>query len=221
MIYRRPSHLIFDCDGVVVDTRGLIAAAIHECLTAEGLEIEHETVRLHYAGKCALEMQDQAAAALGRPMPNGWVEALRANIFRWVKGGTRQVRDAAAAIQKLQAAGIRLTAVCTGSNDQLTVALGNAGMLGFFTPRLFSAEVFGRDVHHQELFAFASRVSGIVRNQTIVVADNVAAITAAAELGMETVGFTADPHVDAAALAGAGATTFKEMAKLPDILRVR
>ncbi len=213
-------HVIFDLDGVLVDNAWVIAGCQAEALAALGIVLELAEVRRRYGGLSPAAMAGPVAAELGRPLPNGWVSQLEEAKGQWVKNNARAVVNAAQTVRLLQAKGVRTTAVSRAPLDQITVPLGMTGLLGLFTPRLYSAAMLERDDHHPGLYDLASRQSGIVRNQTAVVTSAPAAVRAAVATDLAVFALGMDPDVDEAALKAAGATLFYDLRALPRLLRL-
>lgn len=220
MLLVAPHHVIFDCDGVLVDTVGHVFACLAEALTEAGLALDGAAARRRFAARPLAAVMAEAEAELGRPLPEGWAERLREETLIRVKFRSRPIAHAGETLRMLSARNVRLSVVSPAPPERITVALGVAGLLKFLTPRLYSASMFDRDVHIPDLFAHAMRVAGIVPQRTAAIVDSVAAAEAARAAGATALGFTADPAVDAEGLAAAGAIVFKDMRKLAGQLRL-
>jgi beta-phosphoglucomutase-like phosphatase (HAD superfamily) len=213
-------HVLFDIDGVLIDNAWVIAGCQAEALAGIGIELPLNEVRRRYGGLSPAAMAGPVAAELGQPLPNGWVAQLEEAMGQWLKNNARAVMNAAETVSRLQAKGVRTTAVSRWPLDQITVPLGMAGLLGLFTPRLYSAAMLDRDDHHPGLFDLASRQSGIVRNQTALVTSAPDAVAAGIATDLAVFGLAADPDVDAEALKRAGAMLFYDLRALPKLLRL-
>ncbi|BCW88639.1 6-phosphogluconate phosphatase [Alphaproteobacteria bacterium SO-S41] len=220
MLIVPPLHVIFACDGVLIDSTWIIADCITEALAEIGLTLEPLEVRQRYAELPVSAVAGQAEAETGAPVPEGWAEQLAAEIQTRVKFRGRPVQHVADAVRKIQAKGVRTSVWSPAPPERITVPLGMTGLLYLFNPRLYSAGILERDDACPEILALTARISGIVPNRTVVVDSTVAGVAAAVAAGMTPFAYVGDRSTDAAGLAGAGATLVKDMRELPKALKL-
>ena len=210
--------VIFDCDGVLVDSEPISNRVLAEALTAEGLPTTLEEALAEYKGLLLSETVDRAEAKLGRALPVDWVaqyERARVEAFR---RELEPIPGAAAAVERVLATGLAVCVASQGklSKTQLTLTL--TGLLDLFPPEArFSAYSVPRGKPHPDLFLHAASVMEAEPSRCVVVEDTPIGVTAAVSAGMRALGFTADS--DEAALRHAGAEVlFSSLAELPALL---
>ena len=209
--------VIFDCDGVLVDSEPISNGVLARLLSAEGLPTTLAESRRNYQGLLLSEVVSSAEAKLGRPLPEGWLagyERERADAF---ESELRAVPGAAAAVRAVSAAGVGVCVASQGRLEKTWFTLGLTGLRGLFAEdALFSAESVPRGKPHPDLFLDAARVMGAEPGRCAVVEDPPSGVAAAVAAGMRALGFAAD--ADEEALADAGAEVFHALDALPSLL---
>lgn len=218
MPIRPPLHVIFDCDGVLVDSEPIANACLADALAAQGLTLEVAEVRRRYVGLSMASVIAAVEAELGRKLPEGWESALQAETFDRLRERVRPVPHVREAVEAIIARGVRVSVASSGSQKKMVLTLGTTGLLGLFNPRLLSADQVARGKPFPDLFETAARLSGIVPQNTVVIEDSVPGAQAGAAAHIRVFGYTGDPMSDAAGLKAAGATLFDDMRKLPGLL---
>lgn len=218
MLQRRPHHVIFDCDGVLVDSEPIANACLAEALAGEGLVLDVAEVRRRYVGLSMASVVAAVESELRRPLPEGWLDTLQTETFRQLREHVKPVPHVKAAVEAIVAKGVRVSVASSGSQRKMAVTLGTTGLLGLFNARLLSADQVTRGKPHPDLFLAAARLAGIVPQNTVVIEDSVPGAQAAAAAGMAAFGYAGDPVSDAEGLKAAGAVVFKDMRKLPGLL---
>ena len=211
--------VIFDCDGVLVDSEPISNRVLAEALTAEGLPTTLEEALTEYKGLLLSETVDRAEAKLGRALPSGWVagfERARVEAFR---RELEPIPGAAATVERVLAAGLAVCVASQGklSKTQLTLTL--TGLLDLFPPEArFSAYSVPRGKPHPDLFLHAASVMEAEPSRCVVVEDTPIGVVAAVSAGMRVLGYAAD-DADRAGLREAGAEVrFSSLAELPALL---
>ena len=213
--------VIFDCDGVLVDSEMIASRILAEELVGRGYPVTPEYCRAHFTGCSIATVMTTVAEAFGRPLPGDFPEILFA-------------RDAAAfdteltAIPGVEEAVRRLSvARCVGSSsspERIRNSLRVTGLLDLFEPHIFSAHMVERGKPAPDLFLFAARSMGVPPDAATVVEDSVLGVQAALAAGMAVLGFAGGGHAGpgyAERLKEAGApVVFEDMAELPALLGV-
>jgi HAD superfamily hydrolase (TIGR01509 family) len=211
--------VIFDCDGVLVDSESISNDVLAQMLTAEGLPTTLPEARRDYQGLLLTDVVARAEAKLGHPLPPDWLleyEHERAEAFR---RELEPVPGAAETVQRIAAAGIK---VCVASQGKLTkteLTLGLTGLRDLFPPdALFSAWLVSRPKPDPELFEHAAATMKAKPSTCVVVEDSPSGITAAVAARMRAIGYTADS--DEEALRHAGAETIHSLSELTTLLNL-
>ncbi len=212
-----PLLVIFDCDGVLVDSESLSNDVLAQMLTTEGLPTTLTEARRDYQGLLLAQVATQAEQKLGRSLPEDWLETFerqRAAVFR---RELRAVPGAAEAIEQITAAGLAVCVASQGKLQKTQLSLDLSGLRYLFADRaLFSAYHVPRGKPYPDLFLHAARTMGVQAADCVVVEDTPSGVSAAVSAGMPVFGFTADS--DETALRAAGAQTFHSLAELPALL---
>jgi HAD superfamily hydrolase (TIGR01509 family) len=186
--------LIFDCDGVLVDSEPLACAVQAPQLARAGLVITGEEVALRYTGMSAADMRRAIEKQLGRSLPEDHemrsAEALR-KAFR---SELQPVAGMTQFLEELDTAGVVRGVASSSSPERLELALRLAGLREFFAPHIFSSSMVPRGKPAPDLFLFAAQAIGADPAACMVVEDSVPGISAARAAGMTAVGFCGGSH---------------------------
>jgi HAD superfamily hydrolase (TIGR01509 family) len=214
---RTTKLVIFDCDGVLVDSEGISNAVLARALGREGLETTMEQSRRDHQGLLLADIVARAEAKLGRRLPEDWTERFerdRAEVFH---RELRPIPGAAEAVQRAQAAGLAVCVASQGKLEKTRLSLELTGLRHLFPEgTLFSAYEVPRGKPYPDLFLYAAATIGISPTQSVVVEDTPSGVEAAVAAEMRVLGYAADS--DEAALRLAGAKTFHSMDELPELL---
>ncbi len=208
--------LIFDCDGVLVDSEVLAHAAMADLLAELGKPISMPDAFKIFAGKRLSDALAAAEAWLGAPIPPGVAaragERLLATFRRKLKpvGGVRQA---------IEAMPFPRCVASSSTPERLAVSLEATGLAPLFGANVFSAEQVERGKPAPDLFLFAARAMGATAAECVVIEDSALGVAAARAAGMTVIGFIGASHGNgdmAAKLAAAGAdVVLNSMAALP------
>jgi len=214
---RAPALVIFDCDGVLVDSEPISNAVLSRMLGAEGLTMTVQESRRRYQGRLLGDIVRLAEEELARPLPGEFAERYERERDEAFRHELKPVPGAAEAVRAVAAAGV---ASCVASQGRLhkmrlTLAITGLGEL-FGEDALFSAESVRRGKPHPDLFLHAARTMGAEPRACVVVEDTASGVTAGVAAGMRVLGHAADS--DAGALRAAGAELVFSMAQVPPAL---
>jgi HAD superfamily hydrolase (TIGR01509 family) len=209
--------VIFDCDGVLVDSETISNGVLARLLTAEGLPTTLAQARHDYQGLLLGEVFERAQQKLGRALPDDLsdrFESERAEVFR---RELEPIKGAAGAIEQVVAAGVAVSVASQGKLEKTRLSLELTGLRPLFPDRaLFSAWNVPRGKPHPDLFLQAAAKMNADPAQCVVVEDTPSGVTAGVSAGMRVFGYAADS--DEEALRCAGATIFSKMERLPELL---
>lgn len=183
--------VIFDCDGVLLDSEIIACAADAEALRNIGFDITTEEVALRFAG-----IPDEAIdlifeKELGRPLP----ENFRADIKRKVLDKYRtELQPIEGAKSLLSAMKTNKCIASSAAPAKLALGLVNADLYELVYPHIFSTRLVVRGKPHPDIFEYAARVMDAPAERCLVLEDSVAGVTAAKAAGMKCVGFTGGSH---------------------------
>jgi HAD superfamily hydrolase (TIGR01509 family) len=205
--------VIFDCDGVLVDSEPLSNRILAERLTAIGLPTTTEDAIRDYMGRSWKTDQEIIEGRLGRPLPDGWVDAYHAEVIAAFATELAPVAGIAAALDAIP---LPWCVASSSAHPRIRAALEATGLIERFAGRIFSAT----DVEHgkpaPDLFLHAARECGAEPERCVVVEDAAPGAEAGRRAGMDVLGYAGLTAPEL--LAAEGARVFTSMAELPALL---
>ncbi len=212
--------IIFDCDGVLVDSE-VISCRVHaEVLTRHGYPITADEVFARFLGRSALAASREVETELGRALPEDFDAQLKAALFDEFAVSLEAVPHVAEALAAIA------TPVCvasSGTPDKIRTSLTHTDLLPRLAPHIFSATQVAHGKPAPDLFLFAATQMGTAPSRCLVIEDSVPGITAARAAGMTAFGFSGGSHCRAGhaeTLIAAGARAdFDDMRQLPEMIR--
>jgi len=221
-LLRPPGLVIFDCDGVLVDTEGPSNHILTVILQDLGLEVDEPTVARVTTGLTMTAVRDWAAEMLGRPLPEDFIDTVYAHTYKTFRAGVDAIPGVMAAVDAVQATGTLTCVASSGALEKMAITLGGTGLLSRFEGRLFSAKQVARGKPHPDVFLFAAEQMGFLPADAVVIEDSVPGVTGAVAAGMKVFAYAAPgcEHTGHGpeTLADAGAVVFRDMALLPELL---
>jgi HAD superfamily hydrolase (TIGR01509 family) len=205
--------LIFDCDGVLVDTEPLQNRVFAEMLGGVGLPMSYEETVEAFVGRSMADCLADVEERLGRSLPADFEMRLQARTFAVFERELRPVPGVEAALQEIKA---RVCVASSGSLEKMRKTLGLAGLLARFEGRMFSASDVSRGKPQPDLFLHAARKMGARPAACAVIEDSLAGVQAGIRAGMRVYGYTGGGR--GAELADAGAIVVDDMRALPGLL---
>ncbi len=205
--------MIFDCDGVLVDSDRISLRIQAERITALGLPTTYEDCVRDYLGLGMPATLRILAERLGRPLPDGWAEDLDAAVREAFRRELQPVAGIAAALDAID---LPICIASSGNQEKMRLTLGLTGLRDRFAGRIFSAEEVERGKPEPDLFLHAAERMGTAPRDCVVVEDSPFGAAAARAAGMRALGYA--PEGDGAALASEGAHVFRSMGELPALV---
>jgi HAD superfamily hydrolase (TIGR01509 family) len=215
----RPSLVIFDCDGVLVDSEVIACRVDAECLTEAGFPTTAAYIQEHFVGVSSRTMFEQLEKTHGRPLPGNFPAVLRERLHA---AFDRELEPIAGVADLLPALGIKTCVASSSQPERLRHTLGLTGLWAHFDPHVFSATMVANGKPAPDLFLYAAERMGAAPDDCVVVEDSAAGVTAGVAAGMRVLGFAGGSHCGAAhadRLRAAGAhAVFDDMRRLPGML---
>jgi len=212
----RPGLVIFDCDGVLVDTETLANRRLSSWLTEAGFAISYEDCRRTFCGRSMKSVQEEVEAT--GVMLGDFVNRWDSGLPELFADGLEAIPHVETAVLVLKEAGIPWCVASSAHVEKMHLTLGTTGLLPHFEQVLFSATMVERGKPFPDLFLHAAGTMGFAPQECVVVEDAVPGVKAARAAGMHVFGYHGDPHTDRDGLAAAGATLFDDMRALPGLL---
>lgn len=206
--------VIFDCDGVLVDSER-IAVRVQVSLGAElGWPLTEEEVVDRFIGRSHAAIHEQVADRLGEETAAVWSERFERLHREAVDAGLVPVEGVVEALDTMT---LPTCVASSGSHDKMRHTLGRTGLYDRFAGRVFSASEVARGKPAPDLFLHAARQLGVDPAACVVVEDSRPGVLAARAAGMRAFGY-AGGLTPAERLAGPGTAVFHDMRKLPALV---
>ena len=205
--------IIFDCDGVLVNSEPISNRVLAEALTESGLPLTVQDCYEHFMGRTMADCLEILAGRFGHRVADDFVDRLRQRTLDALRAEVEAVPRVAAALARISAP------TCVASSGPLvkmTTTLQRTGLLPLFEDRLFSAAGMARGKPHPDIFLHAAEKMGAEAHACAVIEDSPVGVQAGIAAGMTVFGYAA--LSDHRALAAAGARVFTDMQELPALL---
>jgi FGGY-family pentulose kinase/HAD superfamily hydrolase (TIGR01509 family) len=212
--------VIFDCDGVLVDSEMIAISALVDMFGKAGLKLEFEDARARFLGRSLASILDMASSEFGlTPGPDA-LEAMRKQLYAAFRDELLPIAGIAKALESL---GVPYCVASSSQPERIRLSLEVTGLLPAFEGRIYSATMAAQGKPAPDLFLLAAKAMGAKPERCLVVEDSPAGIHAAKRAGMTVFGFTGGGHAQEAphreALAAAApALIFSGMPELPDLI---
>jgi HAD superfamily hydrolase (TIGR01509 family) len=212
-----PGLVIFDCDGVLVDSETLALGCARRAFSELGVELSAERARDLFLGLSQPAMRATARAGLGLELPDGFetrLTRLTVEAFERELKGVEGLREA------LEGLAVPVCVASSSSPERIRASLQIVGYTDLFPGTVFSASEVARGKPAPDLFLHAAAQLGVLPDKCLVIEDSAPGIEAAGRAGMTAFGFTGGAHAAGERyrekLREAGAQTiFDDMSELP------
>jgi len=215
-----PEVVIFDCDGVLVDSEAIALARTRDALARLGLTLSDEETRERFLGVSAQSMQGIAERDLGASLPPDFQRELARAIAADFERGLKAIGGIREALAEL---GARVCVASSSSMERIRASLRIVDFARLFEPNVFSAAEVARGKPSPDLFLHAAARMGARPAQCLVIEDSVPGVTAAHRAEMTAFGFLGGAHITdkehGERLRAAGAVlAFDDMRELPRLI---
>ena len=205
--------VIFDCDGVLVDSETLGNRILVEFVAEFGLVLELEEAIFLFKGCKMADCVTVIEQRLGKNMPQDFVTQFRARTAEAFEGELLPVKGIEAALDKIN------LPICVASNgppEKIKLALHVTNLLPRFEGRIFSSYEIGSWKPAPDLFLHAAKNMGFEAPSCTVVEDSILGVRAGVAAGMKVLGYT--NQSETTLLEKCGARVFHSMYQLPSLL---
>lgn len=213
--------VIFDCDGVLVDSEYIACKIEAAELTRMGYAISTEDNIRRFAGKSQKTIMETVEKALGRKLPEGFDGELQEKIIKALASELQAIPGMAQALETIPAKCI----ASSGSMEKIANSLKTTGLDRYFQPtHIFSATMVKNGKPAPDLFLYAAAQMGYGPEDCVVIEDSLYGVQAGKAAGMRVLGFTGGSHIVDAGhgdmLKAAGADeVYADMGQLPGLLK--
>lgn len=212
--------VLFDCDGVVVDSEGPTLGLFVEELALHGLPLTLEEFETDYLGQ-TVEMVAAQATRAGARLPEGWVAHFYGRMNAMLRAGVPLVPGVPGVLDRLDAAGVPFAMGSNGSLAKMEITLGQHGIAGRFRAVL-SGQALGAPKPEPDVYLAAAAACGVRPEACVVIEDSAQGARAGLAAGARVLGYAAHGAETATArsLVALGVPLFHRMEELPGLLGI-
>ena len=207
--------VVFDCDGVIVDSERLTCEVIRDDLARHGLDLTVDDVMDRFVGGTMKDVLAKSRAA-GAQLPDDWVEAIYLKMYARLAEAVELIPGIVEVLDALDAAGVPYAVGSNGRIAKMEVTLGRTGLLDRFEGRLLSGQDFAAPKPAPDVYLGAMALVDADPSRCAVIEDSATGARAGRASGAKVFGFHAEtpreklaPHVD---------VLFDNMQDLPGLL---
>jgi HAD superfamily hydrolase (TIGR01509 family) len=215
-----PDLIIFDCDGVLIDSEILASQISARELTRLGYPITPEEITERFLGMSAQKIHQLMRDQYGYNLPDNHQEHTEALLLQEFRTTLQPVDGILDALSHLN---IPMCVASSSIPDKIRLGLTVTGLLRYFDPNLFSASMVARGKPAPDLFLFAARYMRIQPQRCLVIEDSVLGVQAAVAAGMRVFGFTGGKHCkpghETSLTTNGADLVFSDMRKLPALIK--
>ncbi|MFY9713725.1 MAG: HAD family hydrolase [Microbacterium sp.] len=206
--------VIFDCDGVLVDSETLSVEIDRRVLSELGWELTVDEVVHRFVGRSDAHFRAEVETHLGRLLPDDWENRYQP----WYREAfTRDLEAVPGVITALDAISSATCVASSGTHEKIRFTLGLTGLLPRFENTIFSAVDVENGKPAPDLFLHAASRMGVPPSRCVVIEDSRFGVEAARAAGMRAFGYCGG-LTPAEWLTGENTTVFADMAELPALL---
>lgn len=212
-----PKLLIFDCDGVLVDTEAVTNAVISQFLQRHGLSIPPDEIITLFSGGTMASVGVEAAKR-GARLPTGWLDEIYSVVFDTLRKGVEVIDGVTDLIDTLIAHDTTIAVASNGPMQKMEITLRPSELWDRFAGRIYSGHNYVPKPAPDMLFQIM-RDAGIDPNETVMIDDMPSGCRAAQAAGIGCFGYVADG--DPTRLEGTGAWPVTSMGAILQALDLR
>jgi HAD superfamily hydrolase (TIGR01509 family) len=209
-----PQLVIFDCDGVLVDSEPVANRTLAQMLRELGLDLTQEQIFEKFVGFSMAHVLRTIESLLGRAPPETFLRDLQARTFEAFRAELQAMPGIEDALDRLT---VPFCVASSGDHEKMRTTLGITGLWPRFAGRIFSVTQVARGKPAPDVYLFAAKQLGAEPAQCVVVEDTPPGVQAGVAAGMTVFGFCAYTPEDKLKAAGAH-LTFDDLRRLPELL---
>jgi HAD superfamily hydrolase (TIGR01509 family) len=214
--------ILFDCDGVLVDSEPIVGAVLRDMLAERGWNMTLEVCMQTFVGKAVRDEHQTIEAHTGQPMTPEWLQSFYA---RRNLALTQQLEIIAGAHVAVQAAldhtGKRIACASGADRFKVEMQLTQVGLIPFFDGHIFSGHEMPRSKPAPDVYLAAAQHLAAPASRCLVIEDSVVGATAGVAAGATVWAYCPDPGQGEALRAVGVSRLFAHMADLPELLAIR
>ncbi|WP_305981901.1 HAD family hydrolase [Roseivirga thermotolerans] len=184
-------HILFDCDGVLIDTEIVAAEVVTRWLNQQGVVIDTETFIHQFTGKTFSDILALLVDS-GKLAPQLEIKKAVAAMDTEIRANMRPISGVE---EMLASVPLQASMVSNSATDYVLEAIEMLGAKAVFGQRVFSAELVAKGKPDPAVYLLALQKLGLKPSEVVVVEDSVAGVSASVAAGLRTIGFLGGSHV--------------------------
>lgn len=205
--------IIFDCDGVLVDSEPLSNQVMVNLANEAGANIDLEYAYNYFKGNSLQNCVEQITALIKNEIPFDFISAYREQSFKKFKNEIKPIEGVKNTLDNLE---IPFCVASSGPENKIRLNLELTGLLSYFESKIFSCYTIEKWKPDPAVFIWAAETMGFKPSECLVVEDSLIGVEAAINGGFDVFGFTAHDYKDE--LRKKSTKTFSDMIRLSELL---
>ena len=206
--------VIFDCDGVLVDSERITNIVFAEMLNELGIPVTLEDMFEQFVGNSMSYCLQSIKGLLGKPVPEEFVPEY---IDRTAIALSKNLKAVDGITEVLNELRIPYCVASSGTHEKMQMTLGITNLLSYFEGKIFSVTEVQRGKPYPDVFLYAAERMGVQPDNCVVVEDTPIGVRAGLAAGMKVFGYA--KLTPAHKLEQEGAIIFRDMQQLPNLLK--
>lgn len=182
--------VIFDCDGVLVDSEGIANTELRNALCEQGLDMTLEQVLETFVGLSMSRVVTISQERLGHALPTDFLDRLQEKTFAAFEQSLKPVQDIQVVLKSLTEMSQKICVASSGSFEKMSCTLGLTGLEDFFQGNIFSSSQVRRGKPYPDLYLYAAEQMNIDPSRCLVVEDSLPGVQGAVAAGMEVLAYS-------------------------------
>ncbi len=183
--------VIFDCDGVLIDSESIAVGTMVDMANELGANIEKEGAVERFKGKSFSTCLEMISNQIGSPLPDTFEADYRVKTFEVFKRDIQPIEGIKDVVEHLK---VPFCTASSGPENKIRLNLGLTGLLPFFEDHIFSCYTIGKWKPDPAVFLWAAETMGFKPNECVVVEDSLSGVRAAKRGGFDVFGYTAHDY---------------------------
>lgn len=210
--------VLFDCDGVLVDSEAITCGVLRDMLQEQGWTLSLQECMDFFVGKTVVDERLRIEQETGKPLTDAWLVSFRQRRNAELETRIQAIPNIHATVQQLFDATQGLIACASGADrPKIELMLAKVGLLHFFAGRIFSGHDMPRSKPFPDVYLAAAAALGVPPARCAVVEDTLVGLQAGVSAGATVFAYV--PQGDGQAFLDAGArAVFADMAELPGLM---
>lgn len=206
--------VIFDCDGVLVDSEKISNHVLIEMFASQGVKLDFNYATEHFSGTSLKEIFSFLEEQTRKELPEGFMEDYRKRTFELFKTNLKPINGVEDVLKKLK---IPICVASSGPMKKILLNLATTGLVHYFNDNIFSSYEIKKWKPDPGIFIYAADNMGFKIQDCAVIEDSIAGVKAGIAGGFDVYAYSKPKNKNQ--LEKEGAKVFEEMGELLELLK--